>query len=234
MSSSKLQITSRQDRGSTACRKMRTQGLVPAVIYGHQQQALPVSISEHDLELLLVHGARLLDISLDSKPEKVLVKDVQYDHLGAHIVHVDLIRVSLDEKIRLAIPIKLRGAMDAASHGGVVEQILTEVEVECLAGNIPENLQVQIGRLKLGDSIRVKDLSLPAGATMLSDQEALVVTVRAVEAEEVVAPVEAEAAAAEPEVISRAVEEESKDKDKDKDKDKGKDKDKDKGKEQED
>ena len=212
MPSSKLKISSRPDTGSITCRKLRAKGLVPAVIYGHQEQALPVSISEHDLELLLAHGARLLDISLDSKPEKVLVKDVQYDHLGANIVHVDLIRVSLDEKIRLAIPIKLRGAMDAASHGGVVEQILTEVEVECLAGNIPENLQVQIGQLKLGDSIRVKDLPLPAGATVLSDPEALVVTVRAVVAEEPVAPVAPEAVAAEPEVISRAVEEESKEK----------------------
>ena len=211
MPSSKLKISSRQQTGSTACQKLRTQGLVPAVIYGHQQKALPVSISEHDLEILLTHGARLLDISLDKKPEKVLVKDIQYDHLDANIIHVDLMRVSLDEKIHLAIPIELRGSVEASSHGGgVVEQLLTEVEVECLAGDIPENIQVHIGRLKLGDGIRVKDLPLPADAKVLSDPEALVVAVRAVVAEE--EPVELaeaeEAPAAEPEVISRAAEEE--------------------------
>lgn len=209
MPSSKLKISSRQDTGSTACQKLRAQGLVPAVIYGHKQQALPVSIFEHDLELLLTHGARLLDISLDSKPEKVLVKDVQYDHLGAHIVHADLMRISLDEKVRLAIPIELRGAVDAASHGGgAVEQLLPEVEVECLASDIPDAVQVHIGRLKLGESIRVKDLPLPAEVTVLSEPEALVVTVRIVAAEVLAEEAEPEVVAgAEPEVISRTAEE---------------------------
>ena len=168
MASSKLKISSRQDTGTVACRRMRTQGLVPGVIYGHQQEALPVSISEHDLGLLLTHGARLLDISLDKKPEKALVKEVQYDHLGARIVHVDLIRVSLDEKIQLEIPIELRGSVEASSHGGgVVDQLLTVVQVECLASNIPEGIQIQTTKLQLGDEIRVKDLSLPSEVTVL-------------------------------------------------------------------
>ena len=213
MSSSKLKISSRQEIGSTACRRLRANRLVPAIIYGHGQQALPVSIPEHDLELLLSHGARLLDISLDSKPEKALVKDVQYDHLGVQIIHVDLVRVSLDETVRLTIPIELRGAVDVSSHGGgVVEQLLAEVEIECLASNIPEGLQIQIGQLQLGDSIRVKDLPLPKEVTAISDPEGLVVTVRAVAAEVAVEEAEPEAAAGEPEVISRAAEEESKEK----------------------
>ena len=203
MSSSELKISSRLDTGTSACRKLRTQGLVPAVIYGHQQEALPVTVSERELERLLTHGARLLDISLDSKPEKVLVKEVQYDHLGTKIAHVDLIRVSLDEKLHLEIPIELRGSMEASSHGGgVVEQHLPEIEVECLANNIPERIQVQIGRLKLDESIRVKDLSLPPDVKVLSDPEALVVSVRALAAEEPLEEAaEAEPAADEPEVI---------------------------------
>ena len=212
MSSSELKISSRRDIGSSACRKLRAKGLVPAVIYGHQQEALPVSISEHDLGLLLTHGARLLDISLDSKPEKVLVKEVQYDHLGARIVHVDLIRVSLDEKLRLEIPLELRGSMDASSHGGgVVEPHLSQIEVECLASNIPDRIQVQIGRLKLDESIRVKDLSLPPDVKVLSDPEALIVTVRAMIAEEPLEEAaEAEPAAGEPEIIGKPGEEQEK------------------------
>ena len=212
MASSKLKITSRKDTGTVACRRLRAQGLIPAVIYGHQQEALPVSISEHDLGLLLTHGARLLDISLDSKPEKALVKEVQYDHLGVRIVHVDLIRISLDEKVRLEIPIELRGAVDASSHGGgVVELLLANVEVECLASNIPEAVQVQIAKLKLGDDIRVKDLPLPENVTVISDPEALVVTVRAVAAEEPAEAPEELEATAEPEVISKdAAEQEEK------------------------
>jgi len=219
MSSSKLKISSRQDTGTVACRRLRTQGLVPGVIYGHQQDALPVSISEHDLGLLLTHGARLLDISLDKKPEKALVKEVQYDHLGVRIIHVDLIRVSLDEKIQLEIPIELRGSVEASSHGGgVVEQLLNNVQIECLASNIPDGIQLQIGKLTLGDEIRVKDLSLPPEVTVLSDPETLVVTVRAVAAEESAeAAEEGEAPASdEPEVIGKADEEQEEGVDQDK------------------
>lgn len=209
MSSSQLKINSRQDIGTVACRRLRQQGQIPAIIYGHQQEPLPVSVSEHDLGILLTHGARILDISLDSKPQKVLVKDVQYDHLGVRIVHVDLIRVSLDEKLKIEISIELRGDVDASSHGGgVVEQLLNVLEVECTAGNIPDAIQVQIRELQLGDEIRVKDLPLPPDVTVLSDPEVLVVSVRAVAEEEPeeVSEEGAEPAAAEPEVIGKAAE----------------------------
>ncbi|MCK4851015.1 MAG: 50S ribosomal protein L25, partial [Phycisphaerae bacterium] len=184
----------------------------PAVIYGHGQKALPVCLPEHDLELLLAHGARLLDITLDKKPQKVLIKEVQHDHLGMNIVHVDLVRVSLDEKIHLTIPIELRGAVDAASHGGgVVEQHLSELEIECLASNIPDSIQLPVGKLALGDSVRVKDLSVEKGVTVLSDPEILVVSVKIVAAEiaaEEAAP-EAEPQAEEPEVIGQAEQQQS-------------------------
>ncbi len=212
MASTKLKVTSRQQTGTAACRRLRNQNLVPAVIYGHGEQALPVSLPRHEVELLLAHGARLLDITLDKKPQKVLIKDVQHDHLGMNIVHVDLVRVSLDEKIHLTVPIELRGAVDAASHGGgVVEQHLMQLEVECLASNIPESILIRVGKLELGESIRVKDLPVDQGVTVLSDPEALVVTVKivVVEVSAEDAAAEAEPEAEEPEVIGQAEKEES-------------------------
>ena len=213
MASTKLKVSSREQTGTDACRRLRAQQLVPAVIYGHGEQTLPVSLPEHELELLLSHGARLLNISLNRKAQKVLVKEVQHDHLGMRIVHVDLVRVSLDEKIHLTIPIELRGAVDASSHGGgVVEQHLSELEIECLANNIPDSIRIPVGKLTLGDSIRVKDLSIDQGVTVLSDPEILVVSVKIVAAEisaEEAAP-EAEPPSEEPEVIGKPEEEESK------------------------
>ncbi len=207
MASTKLKVTSRKQTGTAACRHLRKQNLVPAVIYGHGEQAQLVSLPRHEVEILLAHGARLLDITLDKKAQKVLVKDVQHDHLGMNIVHVDLVRVSLDEKIRLTIPIELRGAVDAASHGGgVVEQHLSELEVECLASNIPENIVLPVAKLTLGDSVRVKDLTVEQGVSVLSDPEILVVSVKIVAAEvaaEEAAP-EAEPQAQEPEIIGQA------------------------------
>ena len=207
MASTKLKVTSRQQTGTAVCRRLRNQNLVPAVIYGHGEQALPVCLPLHELEIFLAHGARLLDISLDKKSQKVLIKDVQHDHLGMNIIHVDLVRVSLDEKIRLTIPIELRGAVDAASHGGgVVEQHLSELEVECLASNIPESILLPVAKLTLGDSVRVKDLPVEQSVSVLSDPELLVVSVKIVAAEiaaEEAAP-EAEPQAEEPEVIGQS------------------------------
>lgn len=212
MASTKLKVTSRKQTGTAACRHLRKQNLVPAVIYGHGEQAQLVSLPRHEVEILLAHGARLLDITLDKKAQKVLVKDVQHDHLGMNIVHVDLVRVSLDEKIHLTVPIELRGAVDAASHGGgVVEQHLMQLEIECLASNIPETILIRVGKLELGENIRVKDLPVDQGVTVLSDAEALVVTVKIVAAEVSAedAAAEAEPGAEEPEIIGQAEKEES-------------------------
>ena len=210
MADSELKVNSRTENGTAACRRLRAQHMIPAVIYGHGQEALPVSVPEHELELLLDHGARLLDISLDGKPEKVLIKEVQHFHIGTRILHLDLIRVSLDETIRLAIPIELRGSVDASHHeGGVVEQQLPELEVECLAGNIPDSFVLRVGELKLGDTIRAKDIPVAEGVTVITDPEAIVVSVRMVAAEaepEEAVPGEGEPESAEPEVIGRAEE----------------------------
>lgn len=215
MSSTKLKVTSRDQTGTAFCRRLRSQHLIPGVIYGHGEEAQAVSLPEHEFELLLAHGARLLDISLDKKAQKVLVKAVQHDHLGKRIVHVDLVRISLDEKIHLTIPIELRGAVDASSHGGgVVEQHLLELEVECLADDIPESIRIPVGKLALGETIRVKDLSVDPGITVLSEPEVLVVSVKIVaaeiSAEDGVA--EAEAAGEEPEVIGGRPDQEESDK----------------------
>lgn len=212
-----LRVSTRAESGTAACRRLRANNMVPAVIYGHGKEALAVSVPEHELELLLAHGARLLDINLKGKAEKVLIKDVQYNHLGTKIVHADLIRVSLDETIRLTVPIELRGAVDAASHGGgVVEQHIAELEVECLASNIPESIQLQVGKLALGDTIRVRDIPVDPGVTVLTDSEAMVVTVKLVVGEAAVeeAEVEETAKGDEPEVIGRPPEEEAEQEDK--------------------
>ena len=212
MASSKLKVSTREQVGSAVCRRLRTQGQIPGIVYGHGQEPLAVSVVRHDLDVLLAQGARVLDIALGKKSEKVLIKEVQHDHLGVKIVHVDLVRISLDEKLQLTVSIELRGAVDAASHGGgVVEQHLTELQVECLASNIPETIQIPVGKLDLGDTVRVKDIPVDEGVTVLSDSEALVVSGKLVAAE--VEPEEEEVVAepqdGEPEVIGQKDEEDA-------------------------
>jgi large subunit ribosomal protein L25 len=126
---------------------------------------------------------------------------VQWDHLGKDLLHVDFARVAADERIVLTVPIELRGTAPGVTAGGVLDQPIHTLSIECLAISIPDTIRVNIGELQIGSAIHVRDLALPAGVKAMSDPEAIVVQVKQPVAEEE-APVAAEAAeAAEPEVI---------------------------------
>ena len=148
----------------------------------------------------LNHGAHLFDLSLDGKSEKVLVKEVQYDHLGMEVIHVDFARVSLDEKVKVTVPVELKGTPKGEADGGVLQQIISELEVECLVTEIPEAIRHNVNEMALNDVVHIKDLKLPAGVKALQDEDLIVATVKEIVE---VAAVAAEEGAAEPEVIGR-------------------------------
>src|SRR5690606_3493849 len=153
----------------------------------------------------LAHGAHVFDLDLDGRSEKVLIKEVQYDHLGKEIIHVDFARVSLDERVKVTVALELKGEAPGEKEGGIVQQILSELEIECLVTEIPGLIVVDVSELKLDDEIRVKDLKLAAGIRSLVDEDQVVVSCQTVREE-----VETEAAegADEPEVIGRKADEE--------------------------
>ncbi len=203
-----LRIAKREELGTRRCRQLREQGLVPGIIYGHGEENLCVSVPAHDIEGAISRGERLLKAELDRKQENLLIKAVQYDHLGNRVIHVDLTRVSLDERVEVTVPIVLRGTpAGVESEDGVLRQHLNEMEIECLVTAIPEELRVQVTGLHVGDALRVADLELPDGVTVSEDGETVVASV-AVMAEEEVPVEEAEEAVAEPEVIGEKAEEE--------------------------
>jgi large subunit ribosomal protein L25 len=194
----------RQVHGTHAARRLRRQGLVPAVVYGHKEAVLSVVLAREDLLKALRHGARVVDLQADGKEEKALIREVQYDHLGQEVLHVDFARVSADERIVIQVPLELRGTAPGATAGGLLDQPLHTLEVECLALSVPESIRVNISELQIGSMIHVRELKLPEGVKAMADPEAIVVQVKApqVEAE---APAAAPAETAEPEVIGRKV-----------------------------
>jgi len=195
-----IKAQTRTTTGTRVARRLRSQGLIPAIIYGHKEVPAAVVLPEHELALALEHGSHVLAVELDGSTSQCLIKDVQYDHLGHKPIHVDLARVSLDERVQVGVPIELRGTPAGASEGGVLDQILMEVQVECLVTQIPESIRVRVGTLGLGQTLRVRDLELPAGVTALVGGDEPVCTVRALGEE----PTEAaEEGPAEPEVITR-------------------------------
>jgi large subunit ribosomal protein L25 len=194
----------RSQLGSRANRRLRASGKLPGVVYGHKEAVVPVSLPGKELVTHLDRGAHVFDLSIDGKAEKVLVKEVQYDHLGAEVLHVDFARVSLDERVEVNVRIELRGTPKGEADGGVLQQILAGLQVECLVTEIPEVIRHSVAEMALNDALHVKDLPIPAGVRVLQDPEAIVALVREVIEQ---APVEVvEAAPAEPEVIGRKVE----------------------------
>lgn len=197
-----LKANPRTGLGSRAVKRLRDAGQVPGVLYGHKQAVVPLAIDKHDLAAALSTHAHVVDLMLESGTEKVLVKDVQYDHMGDEIIHIDLTRVSLDERVEITVPIELKGTPKGEDDGGVLQQIIAEVEIECLVLEIPELLRHNVSDMALDSVLHIKDLVLPPGVKILRDPEAIVAQVREIK-EEVVAPVVVEAGAGEPEVIGR-------------------------------
>jgi large subunit ribosomal protein L25 len=204
-----VQLTARPRReiGSRANKRLREAGLIPGVIYGHKKEVIPVALPGGELSQHLSHGAHVFDLDVEGKSEKVLLKDVQYDHLGSTVIHVDFNRVSLEELVRVTVPIELKGTPKGEADGGVLQQVMATLEVECRVLEIPEAIRHSVAEMALDEVLHIKDLKLPTGVKAVHDGELIVAMVKEVLEVLPVAPV-VEEAAAEPEVIGRKVEEE--------------------------
>ncbi len=204
-----LKITPRQKLGTRAARRLRLQEMVPGIIYGHGRPNEAVSMSRHDIELAIQHGQRLVTAKVGGKEQNFLIKDVQYDYLGQSVIHVDLARVRLDERVEVTVPIDFRGTpVGVETEEGVLNRHLSELRLECVVTSIPEDIRVSVNDLHVNDSLRVADLQLPPGVRVLHDADTLVASVTVV-VEEVTAPAEAAEAAAEPELIGEKPQEQA-------------------------
>lgn len=206
-----LAFETREGRGSHKAEKLRRAGKTPGVIYGHKEGTLSIAVSHETLFEAVKHNVRVVDLQGQGKTEKALIKDLQWDYLGKDILHVDFERVGVDERIKITIHIELRGVAPGIAGGGILDQQIHALHVECLAISIPDNVRVAIGELQKGQAIHVRDLKLPEGVTVLDDPDAIVVQVAEPRAE--TAPTGEEATVAEPEVIrSRPVAEDEEEK----------------------
>jgi len=197
-----LTVQPRDGAGTRASERLRQQGLLPAVVYGHKEATVPVALSHDDFVKALRHGARLVQLKTNGSTESAIIQEVQWDHLGKDVLHVDFRRVSEDERVVVSVPLHLRGIAPGVSGGGLLDQPLHVINVECLVTAVPDEIRVNIGELQQDQSIYVKDLKLPDGVKAMADPDAIVVHIRPPQVE---APVAAAPAAetAEPEVIGR-------------------------------
>jgi len=187
--------------------RLRRRGLVPAVIYGHKQEPETVALSLHDLRNALGHMQRVIRLVIDGREQQYLLKDVQYDHLQSVPVHVDLMRVDVNERVQVKVPMELRGEPKGVHEGGVLVNVLAELTVECLLLKIPDRITVNVAHLVLGESLHARDIELPPEVALVTHPDDVVAVVRAKRGvtaeEEAAAAAPAEGAPAEPEMIGR-------------------------------
>jgi large subunit ribosomal protein L25 len=176
----KLVAEKRDGTGKGAARKLRAAGRVPAILYGHGMEPLALSVDSRELFHLLHTGAGanvLVDLVVDGTEHLALPREVQRDHIKGRFVHIDFLAVRRDEKINVTVPLRVVGESPGVKAGGVLEHHLWELNVECLATDVPEAIEVDVSELEIGSGLRVGDLKAPSGVTILTNPEDSVVAV---------------------------------------------------------
>ncbi len=201
-----LNVVTRTDLGKGAMKRLRAAGNVPAVIYGHGAPAKTLYFSAADWEVLQKFELNLLSLKEGDNEMLALIKEVQNDFIRGKVKHVDFLEVNRDEKIRASVAVHPgHEAPAGASQGGMLEQDIHELEVECLPDALPEFLEVNVAGLGLDAALHVSEIPLPEGVRILNDPELVVFHVvdpsTIVEEEPEAAPAAEGEAAAEPEVI---------------------------------
>lgn len=180
MANATLKASRRDQGGKGAARKLRGGGQVPAVLYGHGDRTESLAVDAHELDLLLHHvnpENTLIGLDVDGKRSDVLIREIQRHPWRSEVLHVDFLLVHGDEALKLDVPVRLVGTPTGVlNDGGVLDQVIYELHVECLPRHIPEAAEVDISGLKVGESVRVSDISIP-NVTILMDGELPVASV---------------------------------------------------------
>jgi len=164
--------------GSRVARRLRAKGQIPAIIYGHKQASVPIALSRDSVWEMIKKSTHLAELSFDGgTTETVIVRDVQWDHLGKEIIHLDFARVNAEESIETEVRLDVRGTAPGVGEGGVIEQPVHTVSVTCRANAIPDSIRIDVSNLHLNQSIHVRELVLPEGVTVNADAELVLVHV---------------------------------------------------------
>jgi large subunit ribosomal protein L25 len=210
-----LEAQARKPGTKNEARRVRRDGKIPAVVYGAGKDSLPISVDPRVVSRILNSETghnTIFDLALDGEKTKAMIVDWQYEPIKGRLLHIDLKRIALDKVLRVSVPIFLEGeAAGVKQEGGILEQILREVEIECLPSDIPSHIDADVSELVFGKVLRVSDLPFGAKVKVLTDTHQPVAHVTSVKEEVVATPeavaAEAGAVPAEPEVIKKGKQE---------------------------
>ena len=198
MSSETIEVKKRDGVGSIAAKKLRLTGHVPAILYGHGESNVNLSVNSDAITRVIQHGTKLLDLQGDVN-ETALLRDIQWDAFGIEVLHVDFTRVSQSEAVEVTVPVEVHGEAPGTKEGGVLAIVLHEVTIQCPASKIPDLVEANVSGLHMGDQLLAEQLPIPEGASLVTSASEMVLHVVA----PAVAGEEEAAEEAEPELIRK-------------------------------
>ena len=210
-----LEAQKREPGNKNAARRVRADGKIPAVVYGAGKETASVAVDPRQVLRILKSESghnTIFDLAMNNDRAKAMIVDWQFEPIKGKLLHVDLLRIAMDKKLTVTVPVVLKGeAVGVKAEGGILEQLLREIEIECLPSDIPKSIEADISHLTFGVELRVKDLAHNEKLKFLTDEDQMVAHITSVK-EEVVATPEATAEAAtatpaEPEVIKKGKQE---------------------------
>jgi large subunit ribosomal protein L25 len=205
-----IEVEPRQTVGTRDSRRLRRNGKLPAVIYGHGEKNVSVTLPMKQTVEFLRKGTSLFDLQGPGGGGQVLVKDVQYNHLGTEILHVDLFRVDLNEEITSEVPLVLTGTPAGVEEAGVLTQMRDTIEITCKVSNLPDEITADVSGLGLGDALHIGDITLPQDVRLPDgDADFTVAMVAAPRKAEEIDETSANATGDEPEIITESSEPDS-------------------------
>jgi len=169
----------RTETGKGAARRIRRSGLIPGVVYGRGNEPRSIKVDPLDIKKLLQSNA-IFDLTFvgeDGEESTVIIKDYQKDVIKQNLLHVDFQFISMDEKITVSVPMRLEGEAVGVHDGGVLQQLLREIDIDVLPSEIPEEITIDISELEVGESLSVADLELPEAIDLVTDSDEVIVTV---------------------------------------------------------
>ncbi len=172
----KLQAAVRQGRGTSASRQLRADGRIPAVVYGKDRESKALSLVEKETRTVIGKNS-LIDLIFDGGQASVVLKEVQREPVSGRPIHLDFQEVDLNQKITITVPLHLEGTPAGISEGGILQQTMREVDLECLPTEMPDFLNVDVSHLKVGESLSVAEISVPENMEILTSGEEVIATI---------------------------------------------------------
>ncbi len=174
----KLDVDIRKEQGTSAARRTRLRGRVPAVLYHSGLEATPLSMDKKSLYKALKTGQMIFEVTVEEKPQFVLLKEIQYHPVTDEVIHIDLQKVKEDEKISLEVAIRGVGESQGVKLGGILVQLLNSVTIKCKPSEIPEFLEIDVAEMEINTNLFVKDITLPEDVEMITAEDIAVMSVQ--------------------------------------------------------